>query len=76
METNAIIKTLRDMNNVTYNNDKSINEMIDEIENKLNFADAVLEETGADIDNNEIEHQLGTVWVGDVTITGIDTQNL
>jgi len=74
MNTQEIINTLRDM--ATPLQSKVINEMINEVENKMNFADAVIEETGVDIENNEIEHQLGTVWVGNIAITGVETEEL
>jgi hypothetical protein len=74
MNTNDIVATLRDM--ATPLQSKVINEMIDDVENKLNFADAVIEETGVDIVNDEVEHQLGTVWVGDIAITGVKTEEL
>ena len=74
MNTQEIINTLRDM--ATPLQSKAINEMINEVENKMNFADAVIEETGVDIENNEVEHQLGTVWVGNVAITGVETEEI
>ena len=69
METQEILKKLR-------NDNPELSNQIDEIEKKLEFADAVLEETGAEIFENEIEHQLGTVWVGNIAISGIETEDL
>jgi len=74
MNTQEIVNVLRDM--ATPLQSKVIDEMINEVENKLNFANAIIEETGVDIENNEIEHQLGTVWVGNIAITGVETEEL
>lgn len=76
METHELLKLFRDIYNKHFFANKQISEKIDEIEKKLEFADAVLEETGADIENEEIEHQLGIVWVGNVAISAIETEEL
>ena len=74
MTTDDQIKTLKDI--AKHFGSRAISEMIDDIELKLKFADAVIEETGVDIKNNEIEHQCGTVFVGNISITGIEAEEI
>jgi hypothetical protein len=58
-------------------NDTAYQEFINDL-NKLpkllELANAVIEETGVDIENNDIEHQLGNVWVGNISISGIELE--
>jgi len=76
METKDLLNLFRELNVMHLMENKEIANKINEIEKKLEFADAVLEETGAEIFEEEIEHQLGTVWVGNLAISAIETEEL